>query len=136
MKNSRNLDLQDKKILIPGSAISRDELRNGLNELGADVNFIPVYDVDVPKKEEVTGGFFNLEELNLLAFTSPSAFRNFLEIFEIKNIKDFFDEKVIAAIGPTTEAVIAENGLETKIVPEEFTIQGLEKAIVIYYTKN
>lgn len=130
----KSVDPTNKKILIPGSAISREELRNGLDGLGFDVDFIAVYDVAVPTKEEIMPDDCLIESADIFAFTSPSTFNNFLSIFEIENVKDFFNKKILAVIGPTTESALIQKGLHPKIVPDEFTMNGLTKKIIEYYT--
>lgn len=130
----KTLDLRGKKVLIPGSAISRTELRKGLAELGADVDFIPIYDIAVPDKSEIVPEYFDVEAIDVFVFTSPSTFNNFLAIFQIKSAQDFFNSKLAAAIGPTTKARLKEKGLEVQIVPEEFTTTGLTNEIIKFYT--
>ncbi|HEX9250595.1 MAG TPA: uroporphyrinogen-III synthase, partial [Ignavibacteriaceae bacterium] len=46
-------DLKDKLIFIPRSAIGREDLPKGLEELGAKITAVPVYNVSLPSKESV-----------------------------------------------------------------------------------
>ena len=46
-------DLKDKLVFIPRSAIGREDLPKGLEELGAKIITVPVYNVSLPSKESV-----------------------------------------------------------------------------------
>jgi len=54
-------DLKDKLVFIPRSAIGREDLPKGLEELGAKIITAPVYNVSLPSKESVQK---NIEQLN------------------------------------------------------------------------
>ena len=130
--------LNNKVIFIPRSAIGREELPNNLAELGAIIKSIPVYNVAIPSAECVAPYIENLKKSNpdLFIFTSPSTFENFLQILKISDPSRYFDRKAIAAIGPTTKSAIENRKLKVSVMPEEFTIEGLAKAIVNYYKMN
>jgi uroporphyrinogen III methyltransferase/synthase len=125
-------------IFIPSSAIGREELPGNLEELGAVIKAIPVYNVAVPSDECLAPYIENLKKStpDLFIFTSPSTFENFLQILKITNQSTYFEKSAIAAIGPTTKSAIENRNLTVDIMPEEFTIEGLAKSIVNYYKKN
>lgn len=131
-------DVKGKVIFIPRSAIGREALPQGLRELGAVIKSVPVYNVSLPSEENMKK---NIEQLNtvkpdLFIFTSPSTFENFLQIMQIADPVKFFKGYLIAAIGPTTKSSIEERRVKVDIMPHEFTIDGLAKAIVDYYKKQ
>lgn len=128
-------DLEDKEILIPGSAIARDDLQEGLEEAGANVTFIPIYDTVLPDEEDFAEQLEILKEQvpDIFVFTSPSSYKNFLEISGIDK-KKYFKKSEIAAIGTTTKKEIEKDGVEVQIVPEEFTMEGIVKTIIDRYT--
>ncbi len=130
--------LNKKVIFIPRSAIGREELPKNLEELGAVIKSVPVYNVAVPSQECLAPYIENLKNSNpdLFIFTSPSTFENFLQILRIKDPSRYFEKSAIAAIGPTTKSAIENRKLKIDIMPEEFTIEGLAKAIVNYYKMN
>ena len=130
-------DLKNKNIFIPCSAIARMELSEGLSKAGANVTKVPVYDIGVPDGNEIKE---NVEQLNksnpdVFIFTSPSTFKNFLEILKIEKPKDYFKNFIIAAIGTTTETAINSYGIKTDIVPKVFTMEALAEEIVSYFEK-
>ncbi len=130
-----NFDLESKVIFIPRSAIGREELPEELEKLGAIIKSAPAYNVSIPSNEKITA---NLEKLNqsrpdLFIFTSPSTFENFLQILKISEPVNYFEKFDIAAIGPSTKTAIENKGLRVNVMPDEYTIDGLAKAIVEYY---
>ena len=128
-------DLIDKNILIPASVIGRHELKEKLEEYGANVFMTFVYDNIIPPLEEINE---NLEGVrnrkpDLFVFTSPSTFNNFVELLKIENVGEYFEGTDIAAIGSVTAAAISEKGLKVSIIPDEFTMNSLTEKIVQYY---
>lgn len=131
-------DLKDKLVFIPRSAIGREGLPKGLEELGAKIISVPVYNVSLPSKESIQR---NIEQLNLskpdvFIFTSPSTFENFLLIMNINNPVSFFKNFDVAAIGPTTKSAIENSKVKVSIMPDEFTIRGLANTMIEFYRKS
>jgi len=130
-----NYDLKGKIIFIPRSAIGREELPEGLGKLGAILKTAPVYNVSLPSEEKIKD---NLDILNnnkpdLFIFTSPSTFENFLQIINVSDPVGYFNNYDVAAIGPTTKTAIENKSVHVNIIPDEYTIDGLAKAIIEYY---
>jgi uroporphyrinogen-III synthase len=130
-------NLNKKFILIPRSEIGREELPKELGKLGAITKAVPVYNVTVPSKDEVKK---HLERLinskpDLFIFTSPSTFENFVNILGITIPAKYFIDFDIAAIGPTTKSAIEARGAKVDIMPPEFTMDGLVKAVINYYNR-
>ncbi len=131
-------DLKDKLIFIPRSAIGREDLPNGLEDLGAKIITVPVYNISLPSKESLLQ---NIEQLNsskpdVFIFTSPSTFENFLLIMNINNPISFFKNYDVAAIGPTTKSAIENSKVKVSIMPDEFTIRGLANKMIEFYDKS
>jgi uroporphyrinogen-III synthase/AcrR family transcriptional regulator len=128
-------DIKEKTVLIPSSAISRDELPLALKDLGAIVKTPVVYNVSVPKKEDLTQAIETLSKAkpDIFIFTSPSTFRNFLDIMKISEPKKYFDSYSVAAIGPTTKSEIEKENVQVAIMPtNEYTMDGLLKEIIAF----
>ncbi len=130
-----NYDLESKVIFIPRSAIGREELPEELEKLGAIIKSAPAYNVSIPPPEIIKD---NLERLrqstpDIFIFTSPSTFENFLTILKISEPVNYFVRSEVAAIGPSTKTAIENRGVHVSIMPDEYTIDGLAKAIVEYY---
>ena len=129
------LDLTDKKILIPCSTLSRDELSLSLTEMGAIVHSVPVYNV---KPNDLTELQSEKEQIqtkrpDFFVFTSPSSFENYLELFNVQDVDKYFNTSVICAIGPTTESAIRNRGLIVHVVPNTFSLSGIAETIIKYF---
>jgi uroporphyrinogen-III synthase len=70
-----------------------------------------------------------------VTFTSSSTVRNFAELFSPVEQRTWLDAVVVAAIGPITAATAAEYGLRTDIMPSEYTIPALARAITDYFSR-
>jgi uroporphyrinogen-III synthase len=129
------LNMSGKNILVPCSSLSRDELRIGLTELGANVNSVPIYDVVKNYVEELEEEINNIKKRkpDVFLFTSPSSFENFLSLAGVEQLSSYFEGSTIAAIGATTENAIRVFNLTVNIVPQIFTIEGASEAIIRYF---
>lgn len=132
------INIKDKNILIPCSAIARTELSRGLKQSGANVNSTPVYDVVLPDAGSIESHKKILNEIkpDLFVFTSPSAYANFLKMFDILSPEEFFKNAEVAAIGPTTAAAISDSGADVDIVPDKYTAGGLFEKIIEHYSNK
>ena len=135
LRKFSTFDLTGKNILIPGSSLSGEDLRFGLTELGANVTFLPIYDVFDINVNEIQNELANIRTKapDIFVFTSPSSFQNFLKILDVVNVETYFENKIICAIGTTTEYAIRENNLVVNIVPNIFSLDGVVDAIKEYY---
>jgi len=129
-------NLKNKVVFIPRSAIGREGLPMGLKELGAVIKSVPIYNVAIPSNENLKSNLHLLEssKIDLFIFTSPSTFENFLQIADIKTPFQYFSQFDVAAIGPATKEAIESKKVKVKILPDEYTINGLTKKIVEYYS--
>jgi uroporphyrinogen-III synthase len=132
------IGLEGKKVFIPRSAIGREELPDGLEKLGASILTAPVYNIAVPSPEDLKEyiAILNSSDVDLFVFTSPSTFDNFLNIMSIREPSDYFSGFKVAAIGPTTRTHLISNGVQVSVMPEEYNIDGLIKAVINFYKNN
>lgn len=129
-------DLTGKRILLPTSSLSHDELSDGLREKGAAVERIEVYQTlpnDALDAEGMTRWIKN-GEVDCLTFFSPSAFDFFVELMGEPVIELLKEGSVaIAAIGPTTAKAIEKRKLAVAIQPDRSTEEDLVRALSIFY---
>ncbi len=123
--------LQGNRILLPRSRRGRDEIISALNEQGAHVDDIAIYDTVAcaPSPEmrtELARG------VDVLTFTSPST----VESFSHHVFRECWGSALIACIGPTTADAAQRLGLSVEIVPDTYTVDGLIDAIVRYYAQR
>lgn len=125
----------NEKVLMPQSEIGNDLIEKELIKYGIEVTRVPVYNVDIPDLEDVADQIkkINEREIDLFVFTSPSTFDNFLKLMKIKIPKSYFDDKLIAAIGPTTKTHIENLGIKVEIEPNQSTIESLINSIIKHF---
>ena len=130
------MDLVGRKILIPSSSLSNPNQFEPLEDQGATINSISIYENVVNKRENLTKELeiLNSVEVDLYIFTSPSTFNGFLEIMKIENPKNYFENKIIAVIGPITERAIISKGIQANIMPAIYSMNNLIEEIKKYYS--
>lgn len=133
-----NIDIKGKKILIPRAMEARAVLPQELRKMGAEVDEITAYKT-IPvsdKKEELLNEFIN-SDIDLVTFTSSSTVKNFRGMFTDDEFKEISGKFKTASIGPITGKTAEELNIKPDINAEEYTIDGLVKAILkLYETKN
>lgn len=138
LKRFSEMDIKESKILIPCSSIAREELSIGLTELGAEVDNLRIYDTVFasPAELESEAKIISERKPDLFVFTSPSSFQGFKNILNIGSIQNYFSDKIICAIGSTTEDAIVRLGLTVNIIPENFSLRGIAESIKAYYSRT
>lgn len=128
-------NVQGKKILLPRAKIAATDLPNVLQQRGAKVDDIPLYDtVKVVSEDSDTIEMDLINgNIDVVTFTSSSTVINFLEMFPKRTTKDLLTNVQVAVIGPTTEATAKEHGVRVDIVAKEATIESLVEAILTKY---
>lgn len=133
-----SLDIKEKNILLPVSSIAGQELQNGLVELGAKVTRLNIYDTVTNNKDnlQVELDYIVKNKPDLFAFTSPSSYNGFIKILNLEDYQNYFQGKIICAIGTTTEDAIRNSGVTVNIVPGNFSLRGISEAISTYYSRS
>lgn len=138
IKHFENFNLNKLKFFIPGSEIAKSEFKDFLESAGATVYQIPIYSVSIPESG-LNKDFLNsvkVKKPDIFIFTSPSTFKNYLKLLEIKNAGNYFNGKTVAAIGPTTAKAIKEANVTVNIIPGTFTIDDTVNGIINYFTNR
>jgi uroporphyrinogen III methyltransferase/synthase len=130
--------LSTLNFLIPRAAVARDYLPDALEEAGARVDVVPAYRTVRPNTSErgrvealLAGG-----AVDCITFTSSSTVHNFAQLFDTTDLSQLLRGVTVACIGDITAATAAEHGLRTDILPNEYTIPALTRAIVAYYSNR
>ena len=124
------------RVLLPRAAQTRDVLVTGLRRLGAQVTEVPVYATC-----RAEAGTARLREalaagtIDAITFTSSSTARNFAELFSEDERGSWLARVTVASIGPITAATAAEYGMQTDIMPGEYTIPALARALAEHFTR-
>ena len=133
----RGLIRPEDQVLLPRAAETRDLLVTELQRLGARVTEVPAYRT-LPVSEGVAALRRALKagEVDVVTFTSSSTARNFAAMFSEAERRALLRKVVVASIGPITAATAGEFGLDTRVMPQEYTIPALVRAIIEYYERK
>jgi uroporphyrinogen III methyltransferase/synthase len=122
------------RVLLPRAAQTRDLLVGELRALGAQVTEVAAYrtralaDATVPVRAALAR-----REVDAVTFTSSSTARNFARLFTDEERRTWFSDVTVASIGPITAATAEEYGLRTAVMPAEYTIPALARAIAEHF---
>ena len=123
-----NVELAGKRILLARADIARSDLARLLNQKGASIDQVDAYCTveDSGATEEIVDSL-EKDQIDWITFASSSTVRNFFGQVD----KRFLAGKKVqlASIGPVTSSTIKELGMEVDIEAEEYTFDGLIKAI-------
>lgn len=122
------------RVLLPRAAETRDVLVRELTACGAHVREVAAYRTR-PATEHAASLRQALAEgrVDVVTFTSSSTVRSFCALFGADELPRLLRGVVVACIGPITRATALGRGLTTQIMPEEYTIPGLARAIVSHF---
>lgn len=124
------------RVLLPRAAETRDLLVKELERLGAAVSEVPVY-----RTLAVTEGIAGLTQalengtVDVVTFTSSSTVRHLAAMLP-PGARARLSGVAVACIGPITAETAAELGLGTDIMPSEYTIPALARAIIEYFEQR
>jgi uroporphyrinogen-III synthase len=128
----RNRDLRGARVLLPRAAGGGAELISGLEELGANVIEVVLYEARPPTEPDVEAlAFVRDGRVDIATFASSSSVQNLASLLggDLSCLK----EATIACIGPVTAATAREVGLEVHIEPPEHTIAALVEALKSHF---
>jgi uroporphyrinogen III methyltransferase/synthase len=123
-----------KRFLLPRAEKARDVLPKEITKRGGHIDVVTVYrtskgEGNIPKVKEL----FRKKLIHVITFTSSSTVKKFVELLAERNISKMIRGAVVASIGPITADTAAFLGIRTDIMPENYTIPGLVKAISEYF---
>jgi uroporphyrinogen III methyltransferase / synthase len=124
------------RVLLPRAKETRDVLVVELRRLGVTVTEVPAY-----QTRRIEDGVVRLREalasgsVDAVTFTSSSTARNFAEQFSDNERSAWRGRIAVASIGPITAATAAEYGLSTDVMPSEYTIPALARALADYFAR-
>ena len=122
-------DVRGARMLLPRAADARAVLPDGLRALGAEVDVVPVYRVEMEREQDPAAWKrFLLGTIDAVTFTSPSTVRHFVELVGAEGSR-VLGVVIIACIGPVTAAAAREFGLPVGLIAETYTIPGLVDAL-------
>jgi uroporphyrinogen III methyltransferase/synthase len=128
------------RFLLPRADSGREVLADVLRKSGAEVTDVTAYRLmltEAGREEEPDIYRMLLEgKIDVVTFTSASTVRNFVRTMGREQAADLLQQTTVACIGPVTAEAAAQLGIQTSILPQEFTVPALVDAIVKYYGKK
>ena len=137
IESFKDIDVKDKKILLPRAKEARPILPVELNKMGAAVDEVAAYCTEqvLDNIDDLLSQLEN-NEVDLVTFTSSSTVKNFKNLLPEKKIDVLMKNVIVASIGPITSDTAKNLGFNVHITAESYTIQGLCQAILDYYVKS
>jgi uroporphyrinogen III methyltransferase/synthase len=137
---SETTDVRGLRILLPHADIGRELVAEELRKQGAEVTEVVAYRTVVaePARDDEPDIYRMLLErrIDVVTFTSASAVRNFVNMLGAEPAADLLRTTVVASIGPVTAEAAAQYDIETTIVPAQYTVAALVKAIVEHFEEE
>lgn len=129
-----------KRVLLPRSDIGREIIGEELRKRGAAVKEVVAYrTVAVDMEREGAPDIYRMlldRQIDVVTFTSPSAVRNFVELLGEEPAADLLRTTAVASIGPVTAEAAAQYEIQSAIVPTQYTIPALVRAIVSHFERS
>jgi uroporphyrinogen III methyltransferase/synthase len=126
--------VKGKRLLLVRSELASDILPEKLRRMGAGVDEVSSYTVRKPRvNPDKIKQLFKKQEIDLITFTSPSTFTNFISMMKGEPVTKLLKGVKIAAIGPVTKKEITAQGIKVAVTASHHTVPGLVDAITAYY---
>ncbi len=126
-----------QRVLLPRADIAREALAQELVVRGAEVSQIAAYRT-IPQRipAELLARVVGDQSVDAITFTSSSTVRALVESLRAtgRTPAEALGGVALAAIGPITAATLRDEGLEPALVAEEYTVPGLVRALVVYFS--
>ncbi len=130
-------NLDGKKILIPRARIARDVLPQEFRKAGARVDVVEVYRTIRPQgSTDEVKELLEKGSVSAITFTSSSTVINFVEMIGREEASKLIAGVTVACIGPITAEKARSLGIETDVMPKEYTIPALAEALVEFFIKE
>lgn len=126
--------VRGRRVLLPRAEGARDVLPRVLADAGAAVDDVAAYRaVPPPGLPERVSRLLDEGRVDAVTFTSSSTVRHFARLLGPGAVGRIGAARV-ACIGPITAKTARELGLRVAVEAREYTIDGLAKALVDYFT--
>ncbi len=135
----KDRDIQGQRFLLPRASIAREALPVTLVDMGAFVDEVPAYRTVKPDHDkEPVKALLEGGRIHMVTFTSSSTVTNFVDMFkgEKQALQEWMKSVAVACIGPITAKTAAQNGLSVDVIPGEYTIEALTRAILAYFSQD
>jgi uroporphyrinogen III methyltransferase/synthase len=125
------------RFLLPRSDIGREVLADQLRDAGAEVRAVAAYrTLPGGRERDADQDIYRMlleGRIDAVTFTSASTVKNFAKILGEEQAADLLRTTVVASIGPVTAAAAHQLGIQTRVMPERYTIPDLVDALVEHF---
>ena len=126
-------DLKQQKILLPRALKAREILPESLRRQGAVVDVVPVYEtIFPPESAQLLNHLLNEKMIDIITVTSASSATNLVKHCHNPETLKSLKKIATACIGPITAEAATQAGLNVKIIADDYTSEGLLKALIRY----
>jgi uroporphyrinogen III methyltransferase/synthase len=130
-------DVRGRRFLLPRADIGREIVADELRRLGAEVTEVVAYRTIAAESErDGEPDVFQMlleRRIDVVTFTSASAVRNLVNLLGADPAADLLRTTIVASIGPVTAEAAGRLGIQTTIMPAQFTVPALVEAIVKHF---
>ncbi len=129
------LDVDDgTRIFLPQSTIARPVLADLLRSAGANVTIVDAYRTAIGQGGDDVPLLLWQGQIDAITFTSASTVRLFKKRIEAETGGlAMLQDVVVACIGPVTAEEARRFGVRVRVVPDEYTVEGLTAALGDYF---
>jgi uroporphyrinogen III methyltransferase / synthase len=125
------------RVLLPRAAETRDVLVTELRAMGAAVDEVAAYRTRAVDEEAASlRDALQRRRVDVVTFTSSSTVTNFAALFRPGELGSLMTGVSVACIGPITAATARALGLDIRIMPAEYTIPALARAIAAHFEEQ
>jgi len=125
---------KDKVLIVKGN-LARDYLYANLQKTQAQLEEIIVYQTYFPpKSEKLLAEQLAANKLDVLIFTSASTVDHFMLAIDKYKLYDQLKNCTIVSIGPITRDRLSYYQLAVDVMPKNYTVDSMVKALVCYFT--
>ncbi len=114
-------DVDDKKLLIPQSALADNRLSQILKKRGADVTHINAYQTVLGQGGDDVPALLRQNKIDMLTFTSSSTVENFVQRIHPLAIPHL----PAICIGSSTATTARKIGFHNVVFPEKYSLEGM-----------
>jgi len=130
-----NKEISGTKVLLPRAEEVRPALAEGLQSLGASVEEVACYRTVAAKADPSEAAeLLKSGGLDMFTFTSSSTVTHTMSLLEGVLPREKLERVPAACIGPITAETARRAGLNVQVVAEEYTIEGLIRATLSFYS--
>jgi uroporphyrinogen-III synthase len=132
------VSLRGLNFLLPRAVVSRDYLRQAIEDSGARVDVVVAYRTAGSRNSELVQLSVLLEGggIDCIVFTDPASVRGFSQLLDTNDLSRLLKEVLVVCVDQATAQAAGARDLRAQITPSEITIPELAQAIASYFSTS